>query len=149
MHLSISTIVLTIVGFLNQQYNSTELITNTNNDNNLIIDFLSNINEGKRFIMDYCDQIEMTTSIFNINNNEKPYCTHNYSYIDSNNTIHMFKMDSDLKRFFIEKRNEYCKQEDILCGELTILIKIFDLIESATDIILQDLDNNNLFINLG
>jgi hypothetical protein len=98
-------------------------------------DFIFKINEANRRINDYCDIVQVREGI--LSNEKKPFCIRNLSYIDSNYTIHVFKNKENVRTFFEQKRGEYCKQKNILCGELTILIKMFDLINGVTDIMMK------------
>ena len=53
--------------------------------------------------------------------------------------------DSDTQ----EAIDAYCKERNILCGELTILIKMFDLINGVTDIMMKTSHNyETLMFNL-
>lgn len=137
-----------------------------------IAEFLFKINEANRKINDYCDIIEVSEGM--LINEKKPYCVRNHTYIDSNYTIHMFKNEENVRIFFEQKKREFCIKKNILCGELTVLIKMFDLINGVTDIMmktphtyqtlmfnlnvidfkklyhlyLNSLDNNELLINI-
>lgn len=98
-------------------------------------DLLFKVNEANRKINDYCDIIDIDEGI--LVNEKKPTCNTNFSYVDSNFTIHLFKNKHNVRTFFDKKRTHYCKIENILCGELTILIKMFDLINGLTDVMMQ------------
>lgn len=120
-----------------------------NNDNpNMAqtIDLMFKINEGRRIIYDYCEVIEPDSSIFQTE--KRPKCLFNYSYIDANNTINVSKFNNGLRNYFITKRTDFCKKEELLCGELTILIKLLDLINGVTDIVVKDVNNHNIWLNL-
>ena len=114
---------------------STDITLFKQNIREEIRDFMFKINEANRKINDYCDIIEVREGL--LSNEKKPHCIKNLTYIDSNYTIHMFKNDENVRTFFEQKKNEYCKETNILCGELTILLKMFDLINGVTDIIMK------------
>ena len=53
-----------------------------------------------------------------------------------------------MRKFFVKEKKHFCKEEEIECGTLTIVIKIVDLVNSAL-IIATDLNNTrNLWTNL-
>ena len=114
---------------------STDITLFKRNINEEFTDFIFKINEANRRINDYCDIVQINEGI--LSNEKKPYCIRNLSYIDSNYTIHVFKNKENVRTFFEQKKSEYCKQKNILCGELTILIKMFDLINGITDIMMK------------
>lgn len=114
---------------------STDIYLFKNNVINEFTDLIFKVNEANRKINDYCDIIDIDEGI--LINEVKPKCNTEFSYLDSNYTIHLFKNKDNVRDFFDKKRTEYCKQENILCGELTILIKMFDLINGLTDIMMK------------
>ena len=119
------------------------------NDNQYLVqtvELMFKFNEGRRIIYDYCEVVEPDSGIFQTE--ERPQCLFNYSYIDANNTIYVSKINSELRNYFITKRSDFCKKEELLCGELTILIKLLDLINGVTDIVIKDVNNHNIWLNL-
>ena len=96
---------------------------------------LFKVNEANRKINYYCDIVEIDEGI--LTDEQKPSCNLNFSYVDSNYTIYMYKYDENMRSFLENKRTKYCKDENMLCGELTILIKIFNLINGVTNIITE------------
>ena len=100
-----------------------------------LTEFLFKVNEANRKINDYCDIIDVKEGI--LTSEKKPHCIRNYTHIDSNFTIHIFKNEENVRDFCEKKKIEYCKKENILCGELTVLIKMFDLINGVSDIMMK------------
>ena len=152
MQISSASFIVSVFGLMaSDMYttNTTDL-SNVYMDESIvpIFNFLFKINDGKRIIRDYCEMIESDSSMFNMKSGTKPNCLNNHSFIDSNNTINVYRIDEDLREFFINKRNSFCEKQELICGELTILIKIYDLIQGAQDILLEDLDNHNIWLNL-
>jgi len=140
-------ISLFIGAMLYNQTSVTDVVLYNNNINMAqTVDLMFKINEGRRIIYDYCEVIEPDSSIFQ--REKKPQCLFNYSYIDTNNTINMPNFNSDLRGYFINKRYDFCNNEELLCGELTILIKLLDLINAVTDIVVKDVNNHNIWLNL-
>lgn len=140
-------ISLIICSLLYNQSTVTDIAVNNDNQNMVqMVDLMFKMNEGRRIIYDYCEVIEPDSGIFQTE--ERPQCLFNYSYIDTNNTINMSKINSDLRNYFITKRSDFCKRENLLCGELTILIKLLDLINGVTNIVIKDVNNPNMWLNL-
>lgn len=123
---------------------STDISLFKNNIIDEFTDLLFKVNEANRKINDYCDIIDIDEGI--LINEVKPTCNTNFSYVDSNYTIHLFKNKQNVRDFFDTKRTVYCKKENILCGELTILIKLFDLINGLTDIMMKTPHTYETFI---
>ena len=110
----------------------------------LLTKFLTKINEASRVIYDTCDLIDDTTSYIN---NNKPKCNYNVSYINVD-VISVYDISDEMREFFVKEKKNFCKEEQIECGTLTIVIKIVDLVNSAL-FIATDLNNTqNLWTNL-
>ena len=152
MQFSAPSLVATVFGLIATDIyttNTTELSTGYIDDSVVpIFNFLYKINDGKRIIQDYCEMIESDTTMFNMKSGTKPNCLNNHSFIDSNDTINIYRINEDLRTFFINKKNSFCEKQELICGELTILIKLYDLIQGAQDILLKDLENHNIWLNL-
>ena len=112
-------------------------------DFNKLKDFLYKINEANRLVYDSCEIIDEKTGIFQIPN--KPNCLYNVSYLNKSEII-IFGYSKDVRSFLISEKKDMCDQEDILCGRLTIIIKLMDLINSAINIAVNNVDY--LWINL-
>ena len=69
-----------------------------------------------------------------------------YELINGTDII-ISRIDEDIIKFFKNEKKTFCKEQKMECGELTIVIKLSNLINSAVDISLK---NNaiDLFINL-
>lgn len=102
-----------------------------------VINFLTTINEGAQLISDVCDDLDEKYSI--INSNTKPNCYINISYINNDKFV-VSRINEKIKTFFLEQKKEKCKNEQIECGEVMIIIKLLDLINNA--IKLSMLSNN-------
>jgi hypothetical protein len=114
---------------------STDVSLFKNNAVEEMSNLLFKVNEANRKINHYCDIVETDQGILTAE--QKPSCNLNFSYVDSNYTIYMYKYDENMRTFLETKRTKYCKDENMLCGELTIIIKIFNLINGVTNIMME------------
>ena len=126
-------------------YNSTTEVSTYPNNENFILDLLKNINDGHRIINDMCETLDEKYSI--ISGSNKPSCDYNISYINSSNIV-MYSINIDIKTFFLVEKRNFCKTEKIECGELTIIIKLLDLINSAVHVSFVNSNINDLKFNL-
>ena len=111
-----------------------------------VIDLLYKINDGYKIVYDYCENLELNDGY--IFKNDKPDCLFNYSYIDSNNGIKLYTIQSDVRTMFKDYKNIVCKTNDIECGEFTIVLNMIDIINSVITIILEDVNNPNIWNNI-
>jgi len=125
--------------------NTTQLSVISNSQENEIIKFLKNINEGNFLVNDMCETLDETYSI--ISGTNKPPCNYNMSYINENKII-IYGIDESIKKFFLEEKINFCKQEKIECGELTIMMKLINLLNSAVHISINTKNINDFIINL-
>jgi len=132
MHLFIGLVILSQFFTNNAITSQTDISLFTNNALDEMRNLLFKVNEANRKINYYCDIVEIDQGI--LTDEQKPSCNLNFSYVDSNYTIYMHKYDDRMRTFLETKRTKYCKDENMLCGELTILIKIFNLINGVTNI---------------
>lgn len=139
-----SLIILSNLFTYNTMTSSTDISLFKENVKEEFTDFMFKINEANRRINDYCDIIDINEGL--LTSEKKPHCIKNLTYIDSNYTIHLFKNKENVRTFFVEKRTEYCKKKNILCGELTILIKLFDLINGIIDIMMTTAHTYELLV---
>ena len=93
-----------------------------------VIDFLTTINEGTQMITDICEDIDEKYSL--IGSYTKPECMINISYIDNNEFI-VNSISTEIRDFLIDRKKELCKNEQIECGEVTIILKLIDIINNA------------------
>jgi len=126
-------------------FNTTQLSIGYNTHETTIVHFLKHINEGHFLVNDMCESIDESYSIMSGSN--KPSCDYNISYIDENNIIIYYVSDS-IKNFFLEEKKNYCKKENIECGELTIMMKLINLMNSAVHISISTNNIQDLIINL-
>jgi len=132
----------------NTNITTTELsiYDNANNITNIkIINFLYKINEGQRLIYDMCEVLDETYSI--ISGSNKPNCEYNISYIDKTD-IQVYNIKKDIRTFFQEEKKNFCKKQKIECGELTIIIKLLDIINSAIKLAFINNNKDDLWTNL-
>ena len=133
--------VLLTKGQLINATNTTDIALYFNSDLN-VIDFLSKINEGNRIIYDMCELLDETYSI--ISGTNKPSCGYNVSYIDTD-IIYVYHIKADIRKFLQDEKKNFCKHQKIECGELTIIIKLLDIINFATDLSVKT--NNSISLN--
>lgn len=110
-----------------------------------VMEYLQKINEGQRIINDMCETLDEQYSI--ISGSNKPSCDYNISYIN-NNEIVLYSVNKKIKQFFIDEKKEFCKNEKIECGELTVILKLLDLINSAVKVSINNPNFNELILNL-
>ena len=141
-HLAVLTTALSNNNFSNTV--NYPLITHNTIDYSKITPFLSKINEGTLVIYDMCETLDETYSI--ISGSNKPECKYNISYINGTNII-VYSIDTKITKFLKIEKKHFCKKEMIECGELTLVLKLINLIDSG---ILLAMENNinDLWINL-
>jgi len=143
MNIITSSILLTLI---TTNVSSTNEVSNYEYGNKHIIELLTKVNGGYKIIYDYCENIQLNTGY--IFNKKKPDCYFNYSYIDTNNGIHLFIINSDIRSMFKDYKNTVCNEKKIECGEFTIVLKLLDIINSAIEIIMLNTNNKNIWNNL-
>ena len=79
-------------------------------------------------ITDICEDIDEKYSL--IGSYTKPECMINISYIDNNEFI-VNSISTEIRDFLIDRKKELCKNEQIECGEVTIILKLIDIINNA------------------
>ena len=130
----------------NNNNTTTELAISTFNNTDLdLVDFLFKINEGNRIIYDMCELLDETYSI--ISGTNKPSCEYNISYIN-NNIIYVYPIKSKIRKFLQDEKKNFCSQQKIECGELTIIIKLLDIVNFATDLSIKIDNTITLYTNL-
>jgi len=115
------------------------------NNNHKIIDYLYKINEGQKHVYDMCEVLDETYSI--ISGSNKPSCEYNISYINKTYIL-VYPLKSSLCTFFQTERKNFCNKQTIECGELVIIIKLYDLINSAIKLSIDNKNSDDLWINL-
>lgn len=103
------------------------------------------INNGNRMINDMCEMMEERVGF--LTGSDKPNCRFNASFI-SNNSITLFDIGENVREFFLKRKRESCKEEKLECGELTIMLKLIDLINSIVHIALKVNSIEEFMINL-
>jgi hypothetical protein len=125
--------------------NPSDISIYTSDNDIFIMEYLQKINEGHRFINDMCETLDEKYSI--ISGTNKPSCDYNISYIN-NTEIILYSVNKKIKQFFIDEKKEFCKNEKIECGELTVILKLLDLINSAVKVSINNPNFNELILNL-
>ena len=106
-------------------------------------DFLFKINEANRLVYDSCEIIDEPGGIFH--SHTKPICLYNVSYLNKSDII-IFGYPKNIRDFLISERKYMCDKENIMCGRLTIIVKLLDLINSAVYIAINNAEH--IWVNL-
>jgi hypothetical protein len=110
-----------------------------------ILRLVKKLNEGNRIVNDMCEMLEEKVGI--ITGSDKPNCRYNASFI-SNDTINLFDVGETVRKFLLKRKVENCKAEKLECGELTIILKLVDLINSVVHIALKLNSPQELVVNI-
>lgn len=127
-----------------QDYNKC-LVEKTPETNVAILKLLSHINHANRIINGMCEMMEEKVSMWG--NSDKPNCRYNASFI-VNNTVHLFDIAENVRGFLLKRKQETCKKTEPDCGELTIMLKLVDLVNSIVHISLKVNTLDELFNNV-
>lgn len=136
---------LSALSIINLTSSELRLYDNHSNADLFVMDFLTNLNEGHRMVNDMCETLDETYSLYSGSN--KPDCNYNVSYVNNNDII-VYEINKNIKSFFLLEKREFCKKEKFECGELTILLKMIDLINSAIKIVTLNNSYEQLVFNL-
>jgi hypothetical protein len=122
-------------------YNVSSVVNTCAYDTPQTVEFLTMMNEGRTIVSDYCDSMDdsWATWLF------KPDCMVDLSYVGTDNIIYVKPIKATLRKYFRHKWHEYCKVEDIRCAELYVVLKVVDLINDATSMVLN---GGDVWINL-
>ena len=110
-----------------------------------IINLISHINRGNRIVNDMCEMMDEKKTYLMVS--DKPNCRYNASYI-INNTINLIDVSENVRDFFLKRKQESCRDANIQCGELTIILKLVDLINSIVQISSKTNELDDIFYNL-
>lgn len=110
-----------------------------------ILSLVKKLNEGNRIVNDMCEMLEEKVGI--ISGSDKPNCRYNASFV-SNDTINMFDVGENVRQFLLSRKKENCKAEKLECGELTVILKLVDLINSIVHISLELHSPQELVVNI-
>ena len=133
---------------VNANANSAFVSTNKQSESNTIgtiLGLVKKLNEGNRIINDICEMLEEKVGF--ISGSDKPNCRYNASFV-SNNTINMFDVGENVRQFLLNRKKENCKAEKLECGELTVILKVEDLINSIVHISLELHSPQELVVNI-
>lgn len=133
-----------LTSVVSQPKNNFHIDTYKTNDITNTINFLKKINEATFIINDMCESLEESYSI--ISGSNKPKCNYNMSSINQTDII-IYPINEQIIDYFRKEKHKFCKEQKMECGELTIIIKMSNLINSAVNIAIRN-DINDLFINL-
>lgn len=112
---------------------------------NKIINLIKYINKGNMIVNDMCEMMDEKTGVFY--GSDKPNCRYNASFM-SENDIHLFDVSENVRIFFLKRKQESCAQSNNDCGELTIILKLVDLINSIVHISFKMSSLEDLFKNI-
>ena len=93
-------------------------------------------------ITDLCEDLDEKYSI--IGSYTKPECLINVSYINQHQIV-VNSVTNEIRDFLKERKKELCKNEQIECGEVTIILKLIDIINNAITLTL--LNDNVVQLN--
>jgi hypothetical protein len=125
--------------------NYNESLIDYENEYLKISEFLHHINDVYRLIFDTCESVDEELSMFQ--SSKKPNCRYNVSFIN-NTEIQIYSISDNVRDFIQEEKRKFCKQENIGCGELTIILKLIDLVNSATSLSVSINNTRDLWTNL-
>ena len=125
--------------------NCTYSFIDNKNDIEKIKNFLKTINEGNKLIFESCESVDEHLGF--LESSKKPSCRYNNSYIN-NSDIHVYPISENVREFIQTQKRIFCKSKKIECGELTVILKLIDLINSGIKISLNLNNTDNLWINL-
>lgn len=125
--------------------NYNESLVNYESEYLKISQFLHQINDAYRLIFDTCESVDEQVSMFQ--SSKKPSCRYNVSFIN-NTEIQVYSISDNVRNFIQEEKRTFCKQENIGCGELTIILKLIDLVNSATTLSVSINNTRDLWTNL-
>lgn len=113
--------------------------------NEELLKLIGHVNHANRIVNDMCEMMEERVSMWL--GSDKPNCRFNASFI-INNTVHLFDIGENVREFFLKRKQETCKESQHDCGELTIMLKLVDLVNSLVHISLKLTNTNDLFKNV-
>ena len=110
-----------------------------------LLNLIKHINKGNMIINDMCEMMDEQTSFFK--GSDKPLCRYNASFI-SNNDVYLYNTSEIVRSFFLKRKQESCRKGDQECGELTIILKLIDIINSVVYITSKVSSSKDLFNNV-
>jgi hypothetical protein len=110
-----------------------------------LLDFIRKINHANHIVNDMCETLEEKVGLWS--GSDKPNCQYNASYI-VNSSIVVFHVGANVRSFFLARKQTSCKEAKLECGELSIIIKLVDLVNSLVHISSKVSSTNELFLNL-
>lgn len=125
--------------------NATNLSKVDNIDESHLLKLITYVNKGNRIVNDFCEMTEAKIGF--ISGSDKPNCRYNASFIVNEN-IHLFDVGENVRKFFLKRKQEHCKNSEVECGEFTIILKLIDLLNSIVHISFQINNLSDLFRNV-
>ena len=110
-----------------------------------LLKLITYINKGNRVVNDFCEMTEARIGF--LSGSDKPNCRYNASYIDNKN-INLYDIGENVRKFFLTRKQEHCKNTEAECGEFTIILKLIDLINSIVHISFRIDNLSDLFKNV-
>lgn len=110
-----------------------------------LLDFIRKINHANHIVNDMCETLEEKVGLWS--GSDKPNCQYNASYI-INSSIVVFHVGANVRNFFLTRKQTSCKEAKMECGELSIIIKLVDLVNSLVHISSKVSSTSELFLNL-
>lgn len=110
-----------------------------------ILEFIKKINHANHIINDMCEMMEEKVGF--ISGSDKPNCRYNASFI-VNSSLQLFHVEESVRTFFLTRKKAACKKSTMECGELSIILKLVDLINSLVHISSKITTISELFINI-
>jgi hypothetical protein len=114
-------------------------------DDQTIVNVIKYVNKGNRIVNDVCEMMEERVGY--ITGSDKPNCRFNVSFV-IDNSVYLFDVNENVRSFILTRKKENCKQSSLECGELTIILKLIDLINSIVHISLKINNMSDLFHNI-
>jgi hypothetical protein len=110
-----------------------------------LLKIITYINKGNRVVNDFCEMTEERTGF--LTGSDKPNCRYNASFINDSN-ITLYDIGENVRKFFLTRKQDHCKNSEAECGEFTIVLKLVDLINSIVHISFQVNNLSDLFKNV-
>jgi hypothetical protein len=110
-----------------------------------LLKIITYINKGNRVVNDFCEMTEERTGF--LTGSDKPNCRYNASFINDSN-ITLYDIGENVRKFFLTRKQEHCKNSEAECGEFTIILKLVDLINSIVHISFRIDNLSDLFKNV-
>lgn len=129
----------------NDIYSNNCILGYSNVKENDLLKLIRYINNGNRIVNDMCEMMEEKVSFFK--GSDKPNCRYNASFI-LDRKVQLFDVGENVRSFFLKRKQDACRESHMDCGELTIILKLVDLVNSIVFISLKTNNLDDLFKNI-